>query len=213
MTDKQKEEIKSHNEKIIIQKGYRVNTWLPHLGNQALRTIDEIKGRMSVMTALLNISFEAPVYIIKQWIEKHNLSRHLSVWEAEILKKDDDDLTDLEINSLRWYLESLWALLWVTKMIDNLDAEKHVGNNLASLLPNLQQGDNNNKIERQKNLQTELSIYTMLDYYYRLHWYCVDERLYGRNPKLNEGQIHERRRALEWVSDKNSDWDDIEMET
>ena len=53
----------------------------------------------------------------------------------------------------------------------------------------------------------------MLDYYYRLHWYCVDERLKGENSKLNEGQIYERRKALEWVSDRDCDWDEIEMST
>lgn len=213
MTDEQKERIKSDNDKIIIQKGYRVNSWLPYLNNPSLRSIDEIKGRMSVMTAMVNISFEAPIDIIKGWIEKYNLNKHLSKWETEILNKHNDDLTDLEISSLRWYLESLWALLWVTKMIGSLDAEKHVGNNLASLIPNLQLGESNDKIVRQQDLQTELAIYSMLDYYYRLHWYCIDERLHGRQPKLNEGQIYERRKSLEWTFDKHSDWDNIEMGT
>ena len=213
MTDEQKEKIKSGNEKIISQKGYRVNKGLPYPDNPNLRTIDEVKGRISVMTALVNISFNAPTPIIKGWIEKHDLQKHLSKWEAEILNKNNDALTDVEINSLRWSLESLWALLWVVKKIDNLDAEEHVGDNLASLVPNLQRGENNKKIDKLKNLQPELTIYTMLDYYYRLHWYCVDERLQGRQAALNEGQVYERRKALEWTFDRNSDWDDIEMGT
>ena len=75
MTSEQKEQIKLLNDKIISKKGYRVNTWLPYPENPSLRTIDEIKGRMSVMSGLLNISFEAPVHLIKSWIEKHNLAR------------------------------------------------------------------------------------------------------------------------------------------
>lgn len=213
MTNEQKEAIRSQNNTIISQKGYRVNPWLPYPENPGLRSIDEIKGRISVMTALLNISFGAPVHIIKQWIEKHNLTKHLSAWEIEILNKDNKNLTELEISSLRWYLESLWALLWVATMVDSLEPEEHVGDNLVLLVPNLQHGENNDKITRQQNLQTEIAIYTMLDYYYRLHWYCVDERLKGENSKLNEGQIYERRKALEWVSDRDCDWDEIEMST
>jgi hypothetical protein len=168
---------------------------------------------MSVMNALVNIAFEAPVDIIKNWIDKYNLAGHLSDFEKGILKKDNSELTELELGTLSWYLESLWALLWVTNMIKDLEAEKHVGDNLASLVPNLQHGENNDKIAKQNSLRSELEIYKMLDYYYRLHWYCVDERLNGRQPKLNEGQIYERRRALEWVLDKQSDWDNIEMGT
>ena len=213
MTDEQKQQIKSDNEKVIIQKGYRVNDWLPILETPSLRTIVEIKGRMSVMNALINIAFEAPTYIIKEWVEEHNLTKFLSSSENAILEKDNDDLTEVEINSLRWYLESLWALMWLTKMIDNLDAEKHVGDNQASLLPNLEQGDNNEIIDNLQNIRPEEEIYAMLDYYYRLHWYCVDEKLNQRQAKLNEGQIYERRKSLEWAYNRANDWDNVEMGT
>ena len=213
MTVEQKQEIKSQNDKIIAEKGYRVNSWLPILEDPAPRSIEEIKGRVSVMTALINIAFKAPTHIIKNWIEKNDLTRHLSKSESEILSKDNRKLNELEIESLLWYLESLWGLLWVLKMIDNLEAEIHVGDNLVTLVPNLQLNENNDKIAQQQHLQTELDIYIMLDYYYRLHWYCVNERLPGRQAKLNEGLIYERRKALEWVFDKQSDWDNIEMST
>jgi hypothetical protein len=213
MTEEQKRQIKSDNDKIINGKGYRVNDWLPILDTPALRTIDEIKGRMSVMNALINISFEAPIHIIKKWIENEGLSGFLSNSEKEILAKENEELTPIEINSLRWYLEALWALMWLTKMIDNLDAEKHVGDNLASLVPNLEQGETNKKIDKLQDIRSELELYTMLDYYYRLHWYCVDERLNGRQSKLNEGQIYERRKSLEWAYNRENDWDNVEMGT
>jgi hypothetical protein len=211
MTDEQKHQIKSDNDGIINHKGYRVNNWLPILDTPSLRTLDEIKGRMSVMNALINIAFEAPTYIIKEWIEDQNLIQFLSNSEKEILEKDNDDLTEIEVNSLRWYLEALWGLMWLTKMIDSLDAEKHVGDNMSLLLPNLEQGDNNNKIDSLASIRQEIEIYTMLDYYYRLHWYCVDERINGRQAKLNEGQIYERRKSLEWAYNRVNDWDNVKM--
>jgi hypothetical protein len=213
MTDINREEIKKINDAIIAQKGYRVNDWLPILEIPTLKDIEEIKGRMSVMNALINIAFEAPTYIIREWIENNNLVKFLSNSEKEILKKENDDLTDFEVSSLSWYLESLWAFLWVTKMIDKLDAEIHVGDNLALLVPNLQKGEDNLKIENIKEIRSEIEIYTMLDYYFRLHWYCVDERLIGKQAKLNEGQIYERRKSLEWVNNIENDWDNAEMST
>lgn len=213
MTDELKEKIKVENDTLIRNKGYRVNDWLPYLESTSLKPLEDIKGRILVMTALVNIAFEAPVEVIKDWIEKHNLSKHLSDWEKEILAKKNHDLTDFERSSLMWYLESLWALLWVTKMIDTLEAENHVGDNMASLLPNLQVGDNTEKIDNINEVRSEIEIYTMLDYYFRLHWYCVDERMNGRQPKLNEGQIYERRKSLEWVHDVESIWDEVEMST
>ncbi|KKX50142.1 DUF4272 domain-containing protein [Sphingobacterium sp. IITKGP-BTPF85] len=213
MTEEKKHQIKLENDKIIKDKGYRVNDWLPILETSSFRTLDEIKGRMSVMNALINIAFEAPVYIIKEWLENQNLLVFLSDAEKEILEKDNDELTDIEINSLNWYLESLWALMWATGMIERLAAEDYVGDHMVSLLPNLQHGETNIKLERLSKVRTEIELYTMLDYYYRLHWYCVDERLNGRQAKLNEGVIYERRKSLEWAFNRENDWDNVEMGT
>ena len=213
MTDEQKQQIKSNNNNLIKQKGCRVNDWLPILDTPSLRTIEEIRGRMSVMNALINIAFEAPIYIIREWVESQNLTKFLSNSEKAILKKDNDDLTEIEINSLRWYLEALWALMWLTKMIENLDPEKHIADNMSLLLPNLNQGDTNKKLDSLQNIRQEMEIYTILDYYYRLHWYCVDERLNGRQSKLNERQISERRKSLEWTCNRENDWDNVEMGT
>lgn len=213
MTEELKSQIKSDNDAIIENKGYRFNRWLPFLEDPKLRSIDEIIGRMSVMNALINIGFEAPTHIIKNWIEDQNLSHHLSDSEKEILEIENEDLTQLQINTLLWYLEGLWALMWLTEMIDQLDAEKFVGDEMASLLPNLEQGDSNEKLNKLQEIRPELDVYKMLDFYYRLHWYCVDERIKGQEALLNEGVIYERRKALEWAFNSESDWDNVEMST
>ena len=213
MTDEQKQQIKSENDQLINEKGLRVNNWLPILDTPKLRTVEEIKGRMSVMNAMINIAFEAPTYIIDEWIKAQKLTVFLSDSERQILAKENEELTEEEVNSLMWYLEGLWALMWLAQMVDKLEAEKHVGDNMASLLPNLEDGDTNEKLDNIKEIRPEMEIYTMLDYYYRLHWYCVDERLNGREPKLNEGQVYERRKALEWAFNRSNDWDDVEMGT
>lgn len=213
MTDELKHEIKTENDKLISEKGYRFNQWLPILETPAMRSIEEIRGRMAVMNALINIAFEAPTYLMKDWIENNNLVAYLSEEEKEILETENEELNQAQINSLLWYLEALWSFMWLTEMIDSLEPEENVGDEMASLLPNLEQGENNQKLESLEALRPELETYKMLDFYYRLHWYCVDERINGREAKLNEGVIYERRKALEWAFNRENDWDNVEMST
>lgn len=213
MTEDQKIKTRELNNQRIESKQYRFNSWLPILEDPNTRTLEEIKGRMGVMNALINISFEAPVTVIRKWIDQNGLTPYLSNWEHEILLKDNEELSDYEINSLRWYLEGLWAMMWAANMIHNLDETQWCSDEMASMLPNLERNETNEKINMVSELRTDEEIYEMLDLYYRLHWYCVDERLKGQQTKINEGLVYERRRALEWLINTNSDWDDIEMST
>ncbi|WP_447640309.1 MULTISPECIES: DUF4272 domain-containing protein [Chitinophagaceae] len=214
MTELEKQEIKYNNESLIEKRGFRFNPWLPMIEEPHIRTLDDIKGRMAVMNALINISFEAPIPVIKDWLEQYDLSKYLSNWEKEILEKTNKELSHRETNTLRWYLEALWAFMWATAMIDELDERKWCGDNMVELLPNLEQNEDNAKLEAITTLKPAKELYKMLDYYYRLHWYCVDERINGHEVKnTNEGLIYERRKALEWLLNTENNWDDIEMGT
>ena len=213
MTEEEKIRVRERNNKLIELKKYRFNTWLPVLEDPDIRSIDEVKGRMGVMNALINISFGAPIHIIRSWIDTQGLARYLSGWEHEILLKSNDELSDYESNSLRWYLEGLWGLMWATKLTDTLYETEWCGDHMAQLLPDLQENESNKKIDDLSVLRGDDEIYNMLDFYYRLHWYCVDERFNGREALINEGLVYERRKALEWLINKESDWDNIEMGT
>lgn len=206
-------DIKATNIQKIADKNYRFIEWLPILESPQQRTLKEVIGRMSVMNALINISFGAPTDYIQNWIDEQALSTYLSEWEKEILAKETEDLTEYETNSLRWYLEGLWALMWATKKTNDLDETQWVPEHMASLLPNLQEEEDNTKLNQLTEIREVTEVYTLLDYYYRLHWYCVDERIKGEEAEINEGIVYERRRALEWLLDNTSDWDTIEMGT
>jgi Domain of unknown function (DUF4272) len=213
MTLIQQKAIKTANEKIILDQSYRINEWLPVLDDPKIRSLEEIKGRISVMNAVINIAFEAPTHEIKNWIIKHKLTKYLTESEQLIIDKPNDHLNNFELNSLMWYLESLWALMWVVEMIETLDASVKVGDNMASLLPDLENEEGNDKVDKVQGLRSEIEIYTMLDYYYRLHWLVTDSRINGLKIKLTEGVAYERRKALEWVMNRDCDWDSVEMGT
>ena len=205
--------VKAETEAKVLALGGRICDWLPVLDAPAVRSGAEVQGRMSVLNALINISFEAPVDIIRTWLTEHGLNVFLSAEEAAILTKTNEQLTPEELGGLRWNLESLWALMWVTGFVSTLDPTEWCGDEMASLLPNLERGEGNQKLERAVTLQPLEELYRMLDYYYRLHWYCVDERLHGREALVNEGLVYERRKSLEWVFNRAVDWDEVEMST
>jgi Domain of unknown function (DUF4272) len=213
MTLKQQNEIKASNNQLIADQGYRFNQYLPIVDDPKIRSLEDIKGRIAVMNALINIAFDAPTHVIRDWIIQHKLTKHLSESEQLIINKPNPHLSEFEINSMMWYLESLWALMWVVEMISDISVNKPVGDNMAKLLPDLEAEENNDKILQINSIRSVLEIYTKLDYYYRLHWYCVDNRISGVKIKVSEGVVYERRKALEWVLNNDSDWDNIEMST
>ncbi|WP_052346032.1 DUF4272 domain-containing protein [Hymenobacter swuensis] len=213
MTDEFRQRVKTESEAKVLALDGRICDWLPLLDAPEIRGIEGIRARMSVLNALINISFQAPVAVIEKWLTQENLLAYLSPDEAAILTKTNKQLTEQELANLRWNLESLWAMMWATQMVSELDPVKWCGDNMASLLPNLEQGQTNEKLTGLQNLRSAAELYRMLDFYYRLHWYCVDERLHGRAANVSESLVYERRKALEWIYNNQYEWDDVEMST
>ncbi|MCR5887844.1 DUF4272 domain-containing protein [Hymenobacter sp. J193] len=213
MNDEFKFQAKAESEGKVLALGGRICDWLPILDTPAVRSIEEVKGRMSVLNALINISFQAPVGIIRDWLAEQDLLIFLSEEEELLLRKSNEELTEQELINLRWSLESLWAMMWATEMTPELVPTNWCGDDMASMLPNLEAGEDNAKMAQVQQLRPTEELYRMLDYYYRLHWYCVDERLHGREALVSESLVYERRKALEWIFNRAHDWDDVEMST
>ena len=213
ITDEFRQRIKAESEAKVLALDGRICDWLPLLDAPELRSVEEIRGRMSVLNALVNISFQAPVAVIREWLTKEELLAHLSPDEAAILAKNDAQLTEQELTNLRWNLEGLWAMMWATQMVHELDPVKWCGDNMASLLPNLEQGQSNKKLAGLQSIRPAAELCRMLDFYYRLHWYCVDERIQDRAATVSESLVYERRKALEWICNSRYEWDDVEMST
>ncbi len=163
---------------------------------------------------MLQIAFRAPIPIIRQWIRDHWLDADLVESERSVLKKSNADLTEQEQLNLHWYLEALWALAWAGGLIDRLPFDQPVGNNLASLCPNLQRNEDGLQFTRRIRLRPHAELFGMLDLYYRLHWWTRNAQLHGRpTGNVSIDIIMERRKALERVLDARHDWDNVEMST
>ena len=204
-------QVKKESEQIILEKGGKVLDWLPILErNEDMRSNDELINRALIMNALINIYFQAPIPIIKGWIEQHDLTSSLSEHEKQLLDKDNDDLTEQESLSLFWYIESLWALMWAGGLIDELPIDKHVEDYQAELCPNLEQGEDASKFTHTMKIRTKEEIFKMLDLYFRTHWHTRNGILHNYSTgDMHDGVISERRKALEWLIDNTLNWDDV----
>ncbi|MDF1758637.1 MAG: DUF4272 domain-containing protein [Legionellaceae bacterium] len=203
--------IKTRSEKIILNFGGEVLDWLPTIEYTEARTKTDVINRALIMNALYQIHIGAPKPYINNWINKNGLTSYLTSRELAILTSERE-LADEEHFELHLSLEALWAISWATNLIDTLPFDQEVGSELASLSPNLQLNEDGFKYTNNMNLRSKKTIYEMLDLYYRLHWWVNNALIAGKSTgDISFGVIRERRKALEWILNKNTTWDNIDL--
>lgn len=206
------EQVKAESEQIILSVGGKTLETLPELTRTRVRPREEIIDRALVMNAMLQLYFEAPVEIIDGWIYENGLEECVSPRESVLLSKPTDQLTHEEKLETYWYIEGLWALMWVGSLIDSLPFDRSVEDFMASLAPNLQLNEDGSKFQNNMRIRLYPEVFKMLDLYYRLHWYANDAYVNGRDTgHIKIAVIMERRRALEWVMQPDVEWDAIQL--
>ena len=208
-------EVKAESERIIKALGGGVCDWLPWRERTKPRQSHEVADRALVLHAMLQIFFGAPTDVAASWISANRLEQSLSQYDRLVLAKKREDLTDQEGMNLFWYVEALWAMMWAGQLIEELPIDRRVGDNLTSFLPNVQANEDAGSFRRRFALRPYDEIYRMLDLYYRAHWYAREGQLSGQPTEpFNLDVIMERRRALEWISDRSiDDWEETPEDT
>jgi hypothetical protein len=207
-------QIKKKSEERFKKYGANINPYLPILGYRGVRSNDEIIKRVSIMAGMVYIAHQAPTSIIKEWIEEQGLYSHVTEFEKDILEKNEEEVTPEEILKIKWYVESLWALVWVLGINKNFQVDKPVGDDLIQMVPDVRKKQNSSILKAKTLMLSEKEIYEQADFYYRVHWHCVDTRLKGLNSsQFDEGTIMGRRKALDWVITPEEEWDEIDLST
>ena len=201
--------IKKRSEEIILKAGGKILDWLPIIDLTTPRPLSQIIDRALVLNAMYQLCIKAPKYVIANWLSENNLMGNLSPDEYSILSRYDDPLTESEFNFIYWLIEGLWALVWVTKLIKSLPFDTAVGEELASLSPNLQLGEDGAKYINCMQLRSYRELYEMCDLYYRLHWWVHHHQ--NNIPNEFFARILLRRKALEWVLNCETDWDEVDL--
>ncbi|WP_125205893.1 DUF4272 domain-containing protein [Capsulimonas corticalis] len=206
--------IKAHSEKLVRAAGGETLDWLPYIERNSPRPQSDLIARALILNALVNIAYGAPIPVIKKWITDNGLTAYLSKKERLLLEKRNEDLTDQEQTDLYWSMEALWALIWAGGLTSDLPIDTPVSKTMASLLPNLQKNENGASFSAKMHLRSYTQLYSMLDLYYRANWSTNNARLHGGpSGKISGDIVMERRKALEWLMDSESDWDNTNANT
>ena len=209
------QDIKAESEKQILAMGGNVCEWLPWLDRTQPRDTIAAADRSLMLHAMLQIHFGAPTYVIASWLTDNQLEYGLSRRERELLSKRTEDIDQQEKTDLYWYIEALWTMVWAGTLISDLAVDQPVGENLASLLPDIRRNEDASGFRRRYRLRPFDEVFRMLDLYFRAHWYARDGQLNGRSTEpFQIDSIMERRKALEWLADRSiEDWDDTPEDT
>ncbi|MGC1181384.1 DUF4272 domain-containing protein [Legionella sp.] len=208
------QEVKKQSEKIILNAGGEILDCLPIIGEVKPRSLNEIINRALIFNAVYQLNMKAPKWCLSNWIEEHELETYLRPKEWGFLYTSNE-LTNEERWELYWSLDSLWTILWATGLIETLSFDQQVGDELAGLSPNLQINENSSKYASMMKLRSTKSLYSMLDLYYRVHWWFRNNALTKKEqPKnIDINQIIARRQALEWILNSDVDWDAVNLST
>ncbi len=208
------EKIKKQNTSYLKDIGIDVIEHLPYIELNEFQNDKDIARRCLVLAALLQLNFGAPNEFIENWLKENDLLDFLTPHEQHILATKHGDLSEQEQTNLYWTIEAIWALAWVGKKHNNLTFNTGVEDTLAGMLPSFENNESGAGFVEGFSSRPTKEIFTKLDQFYRAHWFARNNNLTGNDDQLtNLDFIMERRKALEWVCNKNEQWDDISLDT
>lgn len=206
--------IKKRSERILKKKKGICNKSLPILDETTIREKDELIHRITIVFAIFQIALGAPISFIDKWIKDNEPEMYLSKKEKTLLSKKNENLSEKEKNEVSWYIEVLYTLMWAGCLIDDYDFDTPIPHPLASLTPDIQNSQGIRTFTENIKLRDKQKLFGMLDLLYRAHWFARDGQLNQyKTIGFNIDAIMERRKALEWLLNVESDWDNVDMST
>jgi hypothetical protein len=162
-----------------------------------LRAVPELEARTAILNVVLARAFGMPSRLAMSWLLDAHLMERVTQpeWHYVASGQGDD-------HSFALHMEALTALVWLLGLTKTLDPAAP-GDDLASLVPNLRDGESFPKWRSRSlvALRDPVTAATVLDLYYCLDWaYLEAERRRQPLPGLiDSNAIGQRRWALEWA--------------
>lgn len=204
------EALKSRTTDYLASLGIKVPSHLPTIegiDEVRPRNAQEVAGRLSALAYVVGLGFGATGSELLEQLEKYDLMSFVSEYEKGLLRKevlDDQDKIDMS-----WQTECAQALAWCIGLAE-LNHFQHCDDDLAEKIPF--KTDPSDFIQNAR-LRPMSEIQEQSDLLYRMHWYAKNCRLTGRDCKLSESTISERRTAIDWTYGVEEDWDEVPMDT
>lgn len=186
-----------------------------------IRSKIDIENRINLLHIFYTISLEGvkSIRFFKKYIQKEGWEKYLIRQEQHTLKSQK--LTKQDKINYSWYKESLYALLWCSGIVGNKRLENFSEIDISDFYHLIPPEKPFHEYTQSVAVRDYSDIYTELDLYFLLHWYVKNQinkgkkifKIFQKEEKFNESVIIERRRALEWVLDNSTPWDEISLDT
>lgn len=190
----------------IKNNGEVFNGKLPNLERLKIREKESIAVRAIILSEFKALSlYPEDKHDSMEFMKEYEFWEGVSAYEKTALMRAK--FSKQEEIDFSWYKESLYALFWSLGFVKKMSfpvEECDVIPFLKEIPPDKDFQDFLLKI----NLRTKIEIERELDFYYCLHWMSRHQ-----NTNLNESVVIERRKALEWVANKELKWDNILLDT
>lgn len=209
---------KEKNDYFLKKHNIRINESLPCIESEnatTIRTAGAIAERLTVLSVTNLVAFNiiADAEAV-DYLKKNNLWDKVTPNEKLFLDTPSNEKKAVET----WKSEAIWVLMWSLKKVDELgfpDKLCNLNNIPYNDYPVGRDKDPNEFIRRITETRSKSEILDAADYYYRLHWACVDARInYKAMETVNPGIVYERHYALNWlINYMEQEWDDITCDT
>lgn len=206
---------KERSETWLRARGFPICTWLEDdEGVLPLRPAEQVAKRTVVLLGLAGMCYpdsDAPPEFVREWLTSYGVIDELSPGERAFL---DGGLRDMDMRmAISWRFESATALAWsLGWMAEMPDANVQSGSDPYVL--EVVNGDCRGMIER-ATLRPEPEIHAARDLTLRIHWAVVEHHLKKLPPPngVQPGIVYERHYALNWLTDPDTPWDDVQTHT
>ena len=215
---REQSERKEKNERILSQRGIKINKHLPCIEDEnttKIRSSIEIAQRVTVLAVTNMVAFNAiPGEEAIDYLKTNKLWYLVTPDEKAFLADPSDEKKTIET----WKSEAIWVLMWALNKIEDLGFPDHLCN-LNDIpynhYPVGKDKDPHNFINFAGEPRTKSEIIDANDLYYRFHWACVDARINNKSiEELNPDVVYERHYALNWlINYMDQEWDDISCDT
>ncbi len=196
--------------------------WLPHIESSeeaVVRSAESIAKRAIACLLVIQVACdlehdqfdqETEDFIL-DLLDKFEVAAELTVKEKNILNRS---AAPQDIVNMIWKYEAYWVLLWALGIVEELKYPDEIADcdfaiQAVSGCQSLQ------AFMQQVKLRSIEEILDEADLIYRYDWACVDARLKQQNAPahLNASVVLERHGALNWLIQKDADWDNPDVST
>jgi hypothetical protein len=201
-------EVRMASEMVLTQQGCHLAQNMPPLACFVPRLPGQVAQRLGCLTSVIQLYFDMPADRVKDYLVSQELWNFTSENEQNILSLPEIEI-DL-LKSISWQIEAAWAMLWALGKAQEFSFDQRAPTDLFRSLPNIWQDEAWLSIKK-TTVRSAKEIYQMLDFYYRLHFHCIQAHLLKEKTPYELGVIAERRKAFHWIMHPDTSWDNIDM--